>query len=84
MASEGPLPRAHFPSAPPFRQVGHSEEHLMIRTESPDVLVPGEVLLAIPNHICPTVALYDHVTVVSNGKCIDRWAVIARNRSITV
>jgi len=84
VASEAPLPRAHFHAKHQFQQIGHSEEHLMIRTEAPDVFEPGEVLLATPNHICPTVALYDHVEVISNDRLVGRWAVIARNRTITL
>jgi D-serine deaminase-like pyridoxal phosphate-dependent protein len=84
VASESPLPRAHFHSGHGFEQVGHSEEHLMIRTEAPDVFEPGDVLLATPNHVCPTVALYDHVEVVSNGALTGRWKVIARDRKITL
>lgn len=84
VASESPLPRAHFSTDHPFEQIGHSEEHLMIRTEAPDVFVPGEVLLATPYHVCPTVALYDHVEVVSDGALSGRWKVIARDRKITV
>lgn len=84
VASESPLPRAYFHSAHAFEQVGHSEEHLMIRTEAPDVFAPGDLLLATPNHICPTVALYDHVEVVSGGQLAGRWKVIARDRKITV
>lgn len=84
VASESPLPRAHFHSEHAFEQIGHSEEHLMIRTEAPDVFAPGDVLLATPNHVCPTVALYDHVEVVSNNELVGRWKVIARDRKITV
>lgn len=84
VASEAPLPRAHFYTDHKFVQVGHSEEHLMIRTENPDVFSPGDVLLATPNHICPTVALYDQVEVVSNGQLIDRWTVTARGRMLTL
>ena len=84
VASESPLPRAHFHSDHRFDQIGHSEEHLMIRTEEPDVFAPGDLLLATPNHVCPTVALYDHVEVVSKGKLAGRWKVIARDRKITV
>lgn len=84
VASESPLPRAHFHSDHGFEQIGHSEEHLMIRTETPDVFEPGELLLATPYHVCPTVALYDHVEVVSNGELAGRWRVIARDRKITV
>lgn len=84
VASESPLPRAHFHSKHQFEQIGHSEEHLMIRTEEADVFEPGDLLLATPNHVCPTVALYDHVEVVSNGELSGRWKVIARDRKITV
>lgn len=84
VASESPLPRAHFPDAPAFEQVGHSEEHLMIRTEQPDAFTPGDLLFAVPYHVCPTVALYDHVEVVSEGKPAGRWRVIARDRRITI
>jgi D-serine deaminase-like pyridoxal phosphate-dependent protein len=84
VASESPLPRAHFHTEHGFEQIGHSEEHLMIRTEAPDVFEPGDVLLATPNHVCPTVALYDHVEVVRNGTLTGRWKVIARDRKITL
>ncbi|MEO0732431.1 MAG: alanine racemase, partial [Bacteroidota bacterium] len=52
VASESPLPRAYFLTKQVLEQVGHSEEHLMIRTEAPNVFHPGEVLLAIPHHVC--------------------------------
>ena len=84
VASESPLPRAHFKSEHAFEQVGHSEEHLMIRTEAPDVFEPGDLLLATPNHVCPTVALYDYVEVVENNQLAGRWKVTARGRKITV
>ena len=84
VASESPLPRAFFHTEHAFEQIGHSEEHLMIRTRAPDVFAPGDLLLATPNHICPTVALYDHVEVVSDGELTGRWRVMARDRKITV
>ena len=84
VASESPLPRAFFHTEHAFEQIGHSEEHLMIRTRAPDVFAPGDLLLATPNHICPTVALYDHVEVVSDGELTGRWRVVARDRKITV
>jgi len=84
VASEFPFPRVAFIDAPELEQVGHSEEHLILKSKEPNVLEPGQLLLAYPYHICPTVALYDHVHVVSNGKIIDQWEVIARNRKITI
>jgi D-serine deaminase-like pyridoxal phosphate-dependent protein len=84
IASEFPFPRVEFSSPHKITQIGHSEEHLIIKTEEADVFHPGELLLGVPFHICPTVALYDHVQVISNGNVIDQWKVIARNRKITI
>ncbi|MEM9525483.1 MAG: D-TA family PLP-dependent enzyme [Bacteroidota bacterium] len=84
VASESPFPRVAFVSPHQFAQVGHSEEHLILKSEKPDVLEPGEVLLAYPYHICPTVALYNKVQVVQNDVRIDEWEVTARARKITV
>jgi D-serine deaminase-like pyridoxal phosphate-dependent protein len=84
VASEFPFPRVAFIDAPELTQVGHSEEHLILKSKEPDVLEAGQLLLAYPFHVCPTVALYDHVHVVRNGKIIDQWEVIARNRKITI
>jgi D-serine deaminase-like pyridoxal phosphate-dependent protein len=84
IASEMPFPRMVFDTPHQFTQVGHSEEHLIIKSEAPDVLVPGEVLLACPFHICPTVALHEYAQIISNGELVDEWKVIARNRKITI
>ena len=84
VASEFPFPRVAFIDASELNQIGHSEEHLILKSKEPDVLEPGQLLFAYPFHVCPTVALYDHVQVVSNGKIIDQWEVIARNRKITI
>ena len=84
VASEFPFPRVAFIHPGSFTQIGHSEEHLVIRSATADVLRPGQLLLAYPYHICPTVALYDKVYVVSGGQLSDEWEVTARNRKITV
>jgi D-serine deaminase-like pyridoxal phosphate-dependent protein len=84
VASESPFPRVEFLHAKAFEQIGHSEEHLVLKSKDPDVLSPGELLLAYPYHICPTVALYDHVNVVQKGQLVDQWRVIARDRKINI
>ena len=40
----------------------------------------GDAYLGIPNHICPTVALYDHVHIVEDDRVTKRWKVAARYR----
>ncbi|MFT5386542.1 MAG: D-serine deaminase-like pyridoxal phosphate-dependent protein [Saprospiraceae bacterium] len=84
IASEMPFPRVAFLHPEKFTQIGHSEEHLVIQSEQADILNPGDLLLAYPYHICPTVALYDYAQIVSEGHIIDQWEVIARNRKITI
>ena len=61
----------------------HSEEHLVLVTPEADKYQPGDVLLAIPVHVCPTSALYDRAVVVDNGRIVDSWEVTSRNRRIT-
>ncbi len=84
VASEFPLPRVAFIDPHEFTQIGHSEEHLVIKSSVADALYVGQILLAYPYHICPTVALYDQVYVASSGNIIDQWDVTARNRKITI
>ncbi len=84
VASEFPFPRIKFMSPHTLEQIGHSEEHLVVRCTSADVLEVGQLLLGYPYHICPTVALYDHVHVVNNGVITKKWKVLARDRMITV
>lgn len=84
VASESPFPRVAFLHDEEFQQVGHSEEHLIIKSKNPDVLQAGDLLFAYPFHICPTVALYDQVSVAKNEKITEQWRVIARDRKITI
>lgn len=84
VASEFPFPRVVFLHPEKFTQTGHSEEHMIIKSEQADILKPGELLLAYPFHICPTVALYEHALVISKGEIADLWEVSARKRKITV
>ena len=84
IASEMPAPRAFFPGLPDSKVVMHSEEHLVLQFEGANELVIGQCLYAIPWHICPTVALHAEVGVVENGRMKDTWAVVARDRKLTV
>ena len=38
----------------------------------------GTLLRVLPNHVCPTVNLFDFYDVVSSGEVVDRWPVSAR------
>lgn len=85
IAPENPLNRrVHFLNAPDVKFTGQSEEHLVVECSPNQNLSIGEVLYGVPIHICPTVALYDHVLVVEDDKVVDSWKVIARDRKLTI
>ena len=46
--------RVYFPDLPTAAQVIHNEEHLVLETPDAEGFQPGDVLLGIPTHICPT------------------------------
>lgn len=83
IASENDLQkRVYFPDHPDLKPFGQSEEHLVIEVEKGHSFKVGDVLYALPIHICPTVALYDRAVIVKDGEVIDTWKVIARDRVI--
>jgi D-threonine aldolase len=69
---------------PDAEQVGHNEEHLVLKTPLAANYAPGDELLAIPAHICPTTAWYKSVYVIENGDVVDQWDVVGRDRFLTV
>jgi D-serine deaminase-like pyridoxal phosphate-dependent protein len=76
--------RVLFPDLPDAKAVLQNEEHLVIETSQAERFQPGDELLAIPRHICPTSALHKQVYVVSGGKLVGTWAVASRDRMLTV
>ncbi|GIW84059.1 MAG: threonine aldolase [Gemmataceae bacterium] len=85
VAADPPLERrVRLLDVPEYTVVAHNEEHLVIETPAAEQFQIGDVLYALPGHICPTVALYRELLVVENGIVADRWLVAARDRSLTV
>jgi D-serine deaminase-like pyridoxal phosphate-dependent protein len=74
--------RFSFLNAPGLTPVGQSEEHLVLRTNDPRRWKIGDLLYALPMHVCPTVALYKNAVVVENGAVTGSWDIIARDRKI--
>lgn len=72
--------RVFFLDAPDLKPLTHSEEHLVLEAGANHHFKVGDVLYALPIHICPTVALYDKLFVVQEGKIVDEWKVVARRR----
>ncbi len=75
--------RCRFLAIPDAEVVVHSEEHLTVRTPQAERFSLGDVLWAIPAHVCPTVALHRSAWVIENGKVVDQWLIAARDRDIT-
>jgi hypothetical protein len=42
----------------------------------------GEIIYGVPEHICPTVALYDKAKAAISEEEISEWEITARNRTI--
>jgi D-serine deaminase-like pyridoxal phosphate-dependent protein len=81
VASDPPAGRrCHFLNLPGATEIQHSEEHLVLETPAANSLEVGDVLYALPAHVCPTVALHSHLIVIEDGVIIDRWQVTARDR----
>jgi len=83
VAAENPLPRVYFLNFPEATPVAQSEEHLVLNVPDSGVFSIGQEFYGVPKHICPTVALYDKVFVIENGKMNGTWKVVGRDRSIS-
>ncbi len=76
--------RVFFPDLPDAEQVLHNEEHLVLQTPLAERYKPGDELLAIPKHVCPTSALHKQAYVIEGGRVVDMWDVTARDRCLTI
>lgn len=76
--------RVVIPSISDADAVLQNEEHLVIKTDSHSEFTPGDEILAIPAHVCPTSALHKSVYVVENGEVVDQWEITARDRKINI
>ncbi|SHI34498.1 D-TA family PLP-dependent enzyme [Pseudozobellia thermophila] len=84
IAPEMPFPRVRFLDKADWQQKGQSEEHFVIECENSDKYPIGDTAYALPVHICPTVAKYARLQVVSEGEIVDTWEVAARDQTLTL
>jgi D-serine deaminase-like pyridoxal phosphate-dependent protein len=82
VAAENPLPRVYFLNHPDAQPYYQNEEHLVLKVPNADEFKTGDILYGVPEHICPTVALYDEAVVIENNKATEQWEIIARRKSI--
>jgi len=74
-------PRFQFLDLQNLEQFVPSEEHLALSIPDADQPEVGEMVYALPFHICPTMALHEWVYVVRNQKVTETWTVAARKRN---
>ncbi len=63
-----------------------SEEHWLWKMEEgheEERPALGSILYVIPSHICPTTVLYPSILVADQGKIVDEWITVARNRKLS-
>ncbi|RYG20726.1 MAG: D-TA family PLP-dependent enzyme [Chitinophagaceae bacterium] len=83
IASEGALQnRVFFLNAPTLAVVSHSEEHLVAEAKPGHSYKIGDVLYAVPFHVCPTVALYSEANCFVDNKWLATWKIAARDRKL--
>jgi D-serine deaminase-like pyridoxal phosphate-dependent protein len=69
---------------PEYQPVLQNEEHFVIETPAADRYRPGDEILAMPTHICPTCALHRQAYVVENGQVTGQWDIAARDRVLRI
>ncbi len=69
---------------PEYEAILQNEEHLVVETPAAESFQPGDERLAIPTHICPTVAMHQQAYVVEGGKVIGTWPIVGRDRVLTI
>ena len=85
VASDPPAgQRVTFPALPDAEQVLQNEEHLVLQTAEANRFVPGDELIAIPTHVCPTSALHRQAYVIEDGRLTTQWDITARDRKLTI
>lgn len=84
VASEMDHPRLHFLDLEVYSVVNHSEEHLVAKIEEGTELLVGNLVYALPIHVCPTMALHEQVYVVQERKVVGTWTVAGRNRTYSL
>ncbi|GAC1423744.1 MAG: D-TA family PLP-dependent enzyme [Flavisolibacter sp.] len=83
IASEDVLSkRVHFLNAPELVAVSHSEEHMVLQAPSDHNYKIGDTLYGVPQHICPTCALFERATLIDNREIREEWMIFARDRRI--
>jgi D-threonine aldolase len=66
-----------------YEPVLQNEEHFVIETPAAAQFKPGDVVFAVPTHVCPTVHIHREALVIEGGRVTERWAIVARDRCLS-
>ena len=85
IASDPPAgKRCRLLNVPAYEPIIQNEEHFVIETPHAAQFQPGDLIYAMPTHICPTCAWHRQAYVVENGQITGAWDIAARDRVLTV
>jgi D-serine deaminase-like pyridoxal phosphate-dependent protein len=71
-------------NVPEYKTILQNEEHLVVETPAADKFAPGDVVFAMPTHICPTCAMHRSAYVIEGGRVVGQWDIVARDRMLNV
>jgi D-serine deaminase-like pyridoxal phosphate-dependent protein len=80
----GPGKRLRLLNMPAYEDVLQNEEHLVIDTPEAGQFQPGDIALAVPTHVCPTVALHQRAAIIEGGKHVGYWDITGRDRVLSI
>ncbi len=85
VGAENPIDRRfRFLNLEGYEILSQSEEHGVVHVQDWGGIRVGDLLYALPYHICPTVALHEIGQVVNDHMVSEKWLVAARKRYISV
>jgi D-serine deaminase-like pyridoxal phosphate-dependent protein len=71
-------------NVPDYEPILQNEEHFVVATPAAEHFAPGDVIYAMPTHICPTSALHRQAYVVEKGKVTELWDIVGRDRVLSI
>ncbi len=76
--------RFDWPDFPDGEEAHQTEEHVVLKTLRANEYQPGDAVLCIPRHACPTSAVHKAATIVEKGKVTGTWEIAGRDRQLSI
>ncbi|MCI0377574.1 MAG: D-TA family PLP-dependent enzyme [Gemmataceae bacterium] len=71
-------------NVPDYEPLLQNEEHFVIETPAAEQFAPGDIVYAMPTHICPTCAMHQQAYIVEDAKVTGTWQIASRDRILSV